>query len=69
MQIRYALKGHPICGDELPRIDRPVVERRHSGAAFRALLPVMSKPGLKPRAVICNRFAVAGRGRERLKKI
>jgi hypothetical protein len=66
VQIRYALKGHPICGDELPRIDRPVAKRRLSGATFRALLPVMSNPGLKPWAVIFNRFAVAG-GRRRVR--
>ena len=65
VRIRYALKGHPICGDELPRIDRPVAKEQLSGTTFRALLRVMSNPGLKPWAVICNRFAVAGRGRGR----
>jgi hypothetical protein len=60
-QVRYALKGHPICGHESSQIDRPVPKQRHSGATFRALLPVMSNPGLKPWAMICNRFAVIRR--------
>jgi hypothetical protein len=34
---------------------------RGVGSAFRALLPVMSNPGLKPWAMICNRFAVIRR--------
>jgi hypothetical protein len=61
VQVRHALKGHPICGDESLQIDRSVPKQPHSGAAFRALLSVMSDPGLKPWAAICNRFAVIRR--------
>jgi hypothetical protein len=56
---RFALKGQQIrrggLGSE-PKMWRP--ENRDSGATFRAHLLRLTNPGLRPWAMIYNRFSV-----------